>query len=221
MLETYITNLKKSHMKPFVVLLMIIIAFFSISTLYVTKTWADLPIYIYTILVIWFLSCIVIFKQDSFKNVKIGRSAALRYLLVNVFVGYMQIITFSSLYVIEMTRTHGNVTDDWLGVVLAILLSLIGLVLFCLNEFHIIVNEARRWLNVLAIFLKIVSLGMILYFNFKVPVTSDENMYIWLLIVLIICIDALLIRSFLNYALFMDELRNGPYKMESHQSNVQ
>lgn len=38
MLETYITNLKKSHMKPFIVLLMLIIAFFSISALYVTKT---------------------------------------------------------------------------------------------------------------------------------------------------------------------------------------
>ena len=129
------------------------------------------------------------FKQDSFKNVQIDRSVALRYLLVNVFVGYMQIITFSSLYVIEMTRTHWNVTDDWIEVVLAILLSLLGLVFFCVNEFHIIVNETKRWLNVLAIFLKIASMGMILYLNFKVPVTSDENMYIWLLIVLIILLN--------------------------------
>ncbi|UEX90009.1 DUF5079 family protein [Staphylococcus ratti] len=218
MLETYITNLKKSYMKPFIILLMIITIFCNTLALIVTKAWAEVPIIIYIVLAIWFVSCLVIMKQDSFNNIKVDELSALRYLIVNVFVGYIQVVALSAGYVIGNAYLYWDVLSYWLEMQVAIFMSLLGLIIFSLNEFHIAVKSAKRWLNMIAILLKLGSFGILIYLNFTAPRAGDENLFIWGLVIVIICIDALLLRSFLNYALFTDELRNGPTKFENKDS---
>lgn len=221
MLETYITNLKKSYLKPFVIFLMLLLGIFYTLAMVFTQAWSEVPITIYVTFGIWLISCLVIMKQDSFNNIKVNKFSAFRYLIVNLFVGYMQLIATSVGYILGNAYTHWDLLDYWLWVQFAIFISFLGLVLFCINEFHIIVKDAKASLNILAVLLKIFSIGLIIYIILTAPSIGDEKVYFLLVIVNLIPIDALLIRSFLNYALFMDELRNGPYKMESHQSNVQ
>ncbi|UEX90015.1 DUF5079 family protein [Staphylococcus ratti] len=206
MLETYITNLKKSYMKPFVIFLMIYIISLNGLALMGTQAWAKVPIIIYIVLAIWFVSCLVIIKQDSFNNIKVDEPSALRYLVVNVFVGYIQVVALSAGYVIWSAHTHWNVLSHWLEMQVAIFMSLLGLIIFSLNEFHIAVKSAKRWLNMIAILLKLGSFGILIYLNFTLPRAGDENLFIWTLVILIICIDALLVRSFFNYALYVRTL---------------
>ncbi|PTH62107.1 hypothetical protein BU583_09370 [Staphylococcus agnetis] len=221
MLETYITKLKKSYLKPYVIFLMLLLGVFYTIAMVFTQAWSEVSITIYVTLVVWLISCLVIMKQDSFNNIKVNKLSAFRYLIVNLFVGYMQLIATSVGYILGNAYTHWDLLDYWLWVQFAIFISFLGLVLFCINEFHIIVKDAKASLNILAVLLKLFSIGLIIYIIFTAPSIGDEKVYFLLVIVNLIPIDALLIRSFLNYALFMDELRNGPYKMESYQSNVQ
>ncbi|UEX90010.1 DUF5079 family protein [Staphylococcus ratti] len=206
MLETYITNLKKSYLKPFVIFLMIFIIFLNGLGLIATQAWAEVPIIIYIVLAIWFVSCLVIMKQDSFNNIKVDKSSALRYLVVNVFVGYIQLVAISAGYVIGNAYMHWNVISYWLEMQVAIFMSLLGLVIFSLNEFHIAVKSAKRWLNMIAVLLKLGSFGVLIYLNFTAPRAGDENMFIWLSALFIIGIDGLLVRSFFNYALYVRTL---------------
>ncbi len=103
----------------------------------------------------------------------------------------------------------------------AIILSFLAILIFSLNEFHIVHKKARSSINIFAIILKLISLAWIGYLCWAVPTMAEENNFFGMSIIVISCIDLLILRSFFSYALFMDELRNGPYKMESHQSNVQ
>ncbi|MDT0693149.1 DUF5079 domain-containing protein [Staphylococcus chromogenes] len=179
-----------------------------------TQAWSEVPITIYVTLGIWLISCLVIMEQDSFNNIKINKLSAFRYLLVNLFVGYMQLVATSVGYILGNAYTPWDLFEYWLWVQLAIFISFLGLVLFCINEFHIIVNDAKASLNILAVLLKLFSMGLIIYISLTAPNIGDEKVYFWLVIVNLIPIDAILIRSFLNYALFTDELRNGPPDMD-------
>lgn len=95
MLETYITNLKKSHMTPFIIFMMIYIGFFNVIGLFVSNVWNRVPIIIHIMIFIWIVSCLIIIKQDSYNKIKMNQYVALRYLIVNVFAGYMQPIALS------------------------------------------------------------------------------------------------------------------------------
>lgn len=103
------------------------------------------------------------YEKDSFNNIKMNVLSALRYLLVNLFVDYMQLVSTSVGYILGNAYTHWDLFDYWLWVQLAIFISFLGLVLFCINEFHIIVNDAKASLNILAVLLKLFSIGLIIY----------------------------------------------------------
>lgn len=214
MLETYITNLKKSYLKPFIIFLMILIILFNSLMIYFTNIWNKIPIYLYITYAIWLLFNFIIFKQDSFDNVKVNKISATRYLIVNVISGYIQPIAVASCYLIGIVFTPWNGIIYWLNIIGAVLLSVVAIFIFSINEFHIVVEKAKTSLNLLAILIKLVSLGWLAYLAMTVPITAEENSFIWVSILFLLCIDLLILRSFLNYALFTDELRNGPPKMD-------
>ncbi|MBY7665499.1 DUF5079 family protein [Staphylococcus agnetis] len=219
MLETYATNLKKSYLKPFIIFLIILIILFNSVMIYSTNIWNDIPIYLYITYAIWMVFNLIIFKQDSFDNIKVSKASAIRYLIINVISGYLQPIAVASCYLIGIVFTPWSGIIYWMNIIGAVLLSVVAISIFSINEFHIVVDEAKTSLNLLAILIKLASLGWLAYLAMTVPTTAEENSFIWVSILFLLCIDLLILRSFLNYALFMDELRNGPYKMESHQSN--
>ncbi|WP_105996216.1 DUF5079 family protein [Staphylococcus agnetis] len=221
MLETYATNLKKSYLKPFIIFLIILIILFNSVMIYSTNIWNDIPIYLYITYAIWMVFNLIIFKQDSFDNIKVSKASVIRYLIINVISGYLQPIAVASCYLIGIVFTPWSGIIYWMNIIGAVLLSVVAISIFSINEFHIVVDEAKTSLNLLAILIKLASLGWLAYLAMTVPTTAEENSFIWVSILFLLCIDLLILRSFLNYALFMDELRNGPYKMESHQSNVQ
>lgn len=189
--------------------------------IYSTNIWNDIPNYLYITYAIWMIFNLIIFKQDSFDNIKVSKASAIRYLTINVISGYLQPIAVASCYLIGIVFTPWSGIIYWMNIIGAVLLSVVAISIFSINEFHIVVDEAKTSLNLLAILIKLASLGWLAYLAMTVPTTAEENSFIWVSILFLLCIDLLILRSFLNYALFMDELRNGPYKMESHQSNVQ
>ncbi|UXU64123.1 DUF5079 family protein [Staphylococcus agnetis] len=214
MLETYVTNLKKSYLKPFIIFLMILIVIFNAVMIYSTNIWNDIPIYLYITYAIWMLFNLIIFKQDSFDNIKVSKASAIRYLIINVISGYLQPIAVASCYLIGIVFTPWNGIIYWMNIIGAVLLSVLAIFIFSINEFHIVVDKAKTSLNMLAILIKLASLGWLAYLAMTVPTTAEENSFIWVSILFLLCIDLLIIRSFLNYALFTDELRNGPPKMD-------
>ncbi|ALN77770.1 MULTISPECIES: DUF5079 family protein [Staphylococcus] len=217
MLETYITKLKKSYLKPYVIFLMLLLGVFYTIAMVFTQAWSEVSITIYVTLVVWLISCLVIMKQDSFNNIKVNKLSAFRYLIVNLFVGYMQLIATSVGYILGNAYTHWDLLDYWLWVQFAIFISFLGLLLFCINEFHIMVKKAKISLNILAVLLKLFSIGLIIYISLTAPSIGDEKVYFWLVIVNLIPIDAFLIRSFFFYALVVGTL-NGDFEQPGNAS---
>ncbi|WP_369041059.1 DUF5079 family protein [Staphylococcus chromogenes] len=193
---------------------MILIILFNSLMIYFANIWNKIPIYLYITYAIWLLFNFIIFKQDSFDNVKVNKISATRYLIVNVISGYIQPIAVASCYLIGIVFTPWNGIIYWLNIIGAVLLSVVAIFIFSINEFHIVVEKAKTSLNLLAILIKLVSLGWLAYLAMTVPITAEENSFIWVSILFLLCIDLLILRSFLNYALFTDELRNGPPKMD-------
>ncbi|MCE5044122.1 DUF5079 family protein [Staphylococcus chromogenes] len=221
MLETYITNLKKSHMKPFIIFIILFVLFFDAVILKLSNAWFDIPIYLYVIYAIWMIFNVILMFQDSYKNIQINKISALRYLIINNIAGYLQPIAMASIYLICIIKTPWHGLMYLYSIIGAVILSFLAILIFSLNEFHIVVKKARSSINIFAIILKLISLAWIGYLFWTVPTMAEENNFVGMSIIVILCIDLLILRSFFSYALFMDELRNGPYKMESHQSNVQ
>lgn len=101
MLETYITNLKKSHMKPFIIFIIIFVLFFDAVILKLSNAWFDILIYLYVIYAIWMIFNVILMFQDSYKNIQINKISALRYLIINNIAGYLQPISMASIYLIR------------------------------------------------------------------------------------------------------------------------
>lgn len=211
MLETYATNLKKSYLKPFIIFLMILIIFFNSLMIYFTKIWNDIPIYLYFTYAIWMVFNLIIFKLDSFDNVKVNKVSATRYLIINVITGYIQPIAVASCYLIGIVFTPWNGVFYWINIIGAVLLSVVAICIFSLNEFHLVVDKAKTSLNLLAILIKLASLGWLAYLAMTVPITAEENSFIWVSILFLLCIDLLILRSFFNYALVVRTL-NGDFE---------
>lgn len=112
---------------------------------------------------------------------------------------------------------HRDVINHWFVLQLFIILSLIGTTLFSLNEFHIILKKAKTWINILAVLFKILSFALILYLDFSLPIVKEENMFIWSVIIVLIVIDAFLIRSFFFYSLVVGTL-NGDFEQPGNAS---
>lgn len=214
MLETYATNLKKSYLKPFIIFLMILIVLFNSVMIYSTNIWNDIPIYLYITYAIWMLFNLIIFKQDSFDNIKVSKASAIRYLIINVISGYLQPIAVASCYLIGIVFTPWNGIIYWMNIIGAVLLSVVAISIFSLNEFHLIVDKAKTSLNLLAILIKLASLGWLAYLAITVPTTAEENSFIWVSILFLLCIDLLVLRSFFNYALVIRTL-NGDFEESS------
>ncbi|ALN77769.1 DUF5079 family protein [Staphylococcus agnetis] len=217
MLETYITNLKKSHMKPFIIFLMILVLFFNTLMIYGTNAWNKIPIYLYVTYAVWVVFSLILFKQDRFENVKVDELSALRYLTINIIAGYIQPIAVASCYLIGIAFTPWNGITYWFQIIGAVMLSVLAITLFSINEFHLLVKNAKGTLNFIAILIKLVSLGWIAYLAKTVPVTAEENGFIWISILFLLCIDLLILRSFFNYGLVVRTL-NGDFEQPGNSS---
>ncbi|MCD8904377.1 DUF5079 family protein [Staphylococcus chromogenes] len=214
MLETYATNLKKSYLKPFIIFLMILIILFNSVMIYSTNIWNDIPFYLYITYAIWMIFNLIIFKLDSFENVKANKVSATKYLIINVITGYIQPIAVASCYLIGIVFTPWNGIFYWINIIGAVLLSVVAISIFSLNEFHLIVDKAKTSINLLAILTKLASLGWLAYLAITVPTTAEENSFIWVSILFLLCIDLLVLRSFFNYALVIRTI-NGDFEESS------
>ena len=217
MLEIYITNLKKSHMKPFIIFIIIFVLFFDVVILNLSNAWLEIHIYLYVIYAIWMIFNVILMVQDSYKNIQINKMSALRYLVINIIAGYLQPIAMASIYLVCIIKTPWHGIMYFISIIGAVILSFLAVLIFSLNEFHIVVKKAKISINIFAIILKLISLGWIGYLTFTVPTMAEENNFVGMSIIVILCIDLLILRSFFFYGLVVGTL-NGDFEQPGNAS---
>ncbi|UXU59454.1 DUF5079 family protein [Staphylococcus agnetis] len=217
MLETYTKNLKKSHMKPFIIFIIIFVLFFDMVILNLSNAWFDIPIYLYVTYAIWMIFNVILMFQDSYKNIQINKISALRYLIINNIAGYLQPIAMASIYLICIIKTPWHGLMYLYSIIGAVILSFLAILIFSLNEFHIVVKKAKISINIFDIILKLISLAWIGYLFWTVPSMAEENNFIGMSIIVILCIDLLILRSFFNYGLVVRTL-NGDFEQPGNSS---
>lgn len=217
MLETYTKNLKKSHMKPFIIFIIIFVLFFDVVILNLSKAWFEIPIYLYVTYAIWMIFSFILMFQDSYKNIQVNKISVLRYLVINSIAGYLQPIAMASIYLVCIIRTPWQGVFYLFSIIGAVILSFLAVLIFSLNEFHIAVKKAKISINIFAIFLKLISLGWIGYLFWTIPTMAEENNFVGMSIIVILCIDLLILRSFFNYALVVRTLSGELEQLSNEQ----
>lgn len=107
---------------------------------------------------------------------------------------------FVSIYVFGVVGFGFDVFNYCLGIILMLFISWLGLFLFYKNEFDS--ENPNPAVNAIAIIIKLFAFGGIFYISLIVPVTQQEEIFIGLSIFINIIVDALLVRSYFNYALY-------------------
>lgn len=148
--------------------------------------------------------------QEKSETVKVSKRNVLIYLTLNVLTGYTLVLLIASVYVFGATVNGFDVFNYWLGIILMLFVSWFALFLFYKNEFDS--ENPNKAVNVIAIIIKLSAFGGLFYIRTVVPNTTDEEKFITLSILINIAVDALLVRSYFNYALYKSvnkDIENG------------
>ncbi len=132
------------------------------------------------------------------------------YLTLNVIAGYSMPLFITSGYVVGATVYGTDVLNYWYGIILTLFVSWFALFLFYKNEFDS--ENPNKAVNVIAIIIKLSALGLIFYISIIAPSVEDEKNFIFVSILINIAVDALLVRSYFNYALYKSvkkDIENG------------
>lgn len=132
------------------------------------------------------------------------------YLTLNVIAGYSMPLFITSGYVVGATVYGTDVLNYWCGMILALFVSWFALFFFYKNEFDS--ENPNKAVNVIAIIIKLSALGLIFYISIIASSVEDEKNFIFVSILINIAVDALLVRSYFNYALYKSvkkDIENG------------
>lgn len=143
---------------------------------------------------------IMMYIQEKNENYKVEKRYVVRYLTLNVIVGYTLPLLLASIYVFGVAGFGFDVFNYWLGIVMMLFISWLGLFLFYKNEFDS--ENPNKAVNVIAIIIKLFAFGGLFYISTIVPNTADEEKFIYTSILINLASDALLVRSYFNYALY-------------------
>lgn len=199
----FVKNIKKAYITPFAMFINALTVLFC-SIIFLDNDLSNkLPGYIYLFFIAWIIINIIYYVQDKRKTFKTNKLSVTRYLIVNVLCGYSLSMAFASVYVFGATANGFQVFDYWLMTMGSIFISWLGLHIFLVSEFDISPKFSGTIYNVLGVLLKLISFISLIYLSIKVPAILDENNFIWGSIIIIICSDLLIGRSYFNYAFYI------------------
>ncbi|HAR2925675.1 TPA: DUF5079 family protein [Staphylococcus aureus] len=184
--------------------------FFSSFMYFAGNIQGKLPIYLDVFLIFGVVISILMYIQEKSETVKVSKRNVLIYLTLNVLTGYTLVLLIASVYVFGATVNGFDVFNYWLGIILMLFVSWFALFLFYKNEFDS--ENPNKAVNVIAIIIKLSAFGGLFYIRTVVPNTADEEKFITLSILINIAVDALLVRSYFNYALYKSvnkDIENG------------
>ncbi|HFO0199648.1 TPA: DUF5079 family protein [Staphylococcus aureus] len=209
-LKEIVGNIKRPYLTPMVIFSIIFTLFFSSFMYFAGNIQGKLPIYLDVFLIFGVVISILMYIQEKSETVKVSKRNVLIYLTLNVLTGYTLVLLIASVYVFGATVNGFDVFNYWLGIILMLFVSWFALFLFYKNEFDS--ENPNKAVNVIAIIIKLSAFGGLFYIRTVVPNTADEEKFITLSILINIAIDALLVRSYFNYALYKSvnkDIENG------------
>ncbi|SGX34474.1 DUF5079 family protein [Staphylococcus argenteus] len=199
-LKEIVGNIKRPYLTPMVIFAIIFTLFFSSFMYFAGNIQGKLPIYLDVFLIFGVVISILMYIQEKSETVKVSKRNVLIYLTLNVLTGYTLVLLIASVYVFGATVNGFDVFNYWLGIILMLFVSWFALFLFYKNEFDS--ENPNKAVNVIAIIIKLSAFGGLFYIRTVVPNTADEEKFITLSILINIAVDALLVRSYFNYALY-------------------
>ncbi|HII1328955.1 TPA: DUF5079 family protein [Staphylococcus aureus] len=209
-LKEIVGNIKRPYLTPMVIFSIIFTLFFSSFMYFAGNIQGKLPIYLDVFLIFGVVISILMYIQEKSETVKVSKRNVLIYLTLNVLTGYTLVLLIASVYVFGATVNGFDVFNYWLGIILMLFVSWFALFLFYKNEFDS--ENPNKAVNVIAIIIKLSAFGGLFYIRTVVPNTADEEKFITLSILINIAVDALLVRSYFNYALYKSvnkDIENG------------
>ncbi|MCE3022114.1 DUF5079 domain-containing protein [Staphylococcus pasteuri] len=205
--KQYIEKIKRSYISVVSVVVNCLTLIFYGVLYYYGNLSNSLPIYIYIFIAFWVITNITLFIQERSKTTKTSHSNILKYLLLNIICGFSITLAFSTIYVFGAIANGYEVFNYWLLIAGSTLLSFIGTHIFFCSEFEISKHFSNNFYNLLGILVKVCSFISLIYISLIVPVTQQENNFIWLSILILLAIDSLLIRPYFNYGLYLFNIR--------------
>ncbi|HEK7234143.1 TPA: DUF5079 family protein [Staphylococcus aureus] len=209
-LKEIVGNIKRPYLTPMVIFSIIFTLFFSSFMYFAGNIQGKLPIYLDVFLIFGVVISILMYIQEKSETVKVSKRNVLIYLTLNVLTGYTLVLLIASVYVFGATVNGFDVFNYWLGIILMLFVSWFALFLFYKNEFDS--ENPNKAVNVIAIIIKLSAFRGLFYIRTVVPNTADEEKFITLSILINIAVDALLVRSYFNYALYKSvnkDIENG------------
>ncbi|WP_341435466.1 DUF5079 family protein [Staphylococcus argenteus] len=209
-LKEIVGSIKRPYLTPMVIFAIIFTLFFSSFMYFAGNIQGKLPIYLDVFLIFGVVISILMYIQEKSETVKVSKRNVLIYLTLNVLTGYTLVLLIASVYVFGATVNGFDVFNYWLGIILMLFVSWFALFLFYKNEFDS--ENPNKAVNVIAIIIKLSAFGGLFYIRTVVPNTADEEKFITLSILINIAVDALLVRSYFNYALYKSvkkDIENG------------
>ncbi|HGZ3410168.1 TPA: DUF5079 family protein [Staphylococcus aureus] len=198
--DDFVKNIKRPYLTVLGVFVVAVSLFFDAIMFFYAKLYDKLPIYLLVFMAFTAVILIMMYIQEKNENYKVEKRYVVRYLTLNVIVGYTLPLLFVSIYVFGVVGFGFDVFNYCLGIILMLFISWLGLFLFYKNEFDS--ENPNPAVNAIAIIIKLFAFGGIFYISLIVPVTQQEEIFIGLSIFINIIVDALLVRSYFNYALY-------------------
>ena len=176
----------------------------------------NMPLYIIYLIVSLLLWLILylqereyIFKNYNRKNYKFRVAI---YMSINLLSGYNIPFLISSAYAFYFADSRDDTFTYWLLICGLIIVSAIGLFLFCLGEFEMFGIQNGSFIRVIGILTILLSFGLLLYVSLILPVDSEENQTIWMGMIMLFCSHLLIGRTYfylglLNYDISEDGLK--------------
>ncbi|HDR3202034.1 TPA: DUF5079 family protein [Staphylococcus aureus] len=209
-LREIVGNIKRPYLTPLIIFTILISLFFDAIMFFNSKLYDKLPIYLVIFLVFGILVSVLLYIQEKGGKIKVEKKNVNWYLTLNVIAGYSMPLFITSGYVVGATVYGTDVLNYWCGIILTLFVSWFALFLFYKNEFDS--ENPNKAVNVIAIIIKLSALGLIFYISIIAPSVEDEKNFIFVSILINIAVDALLVRSYFNYALYKSvkkDIENG------------
>lgn len=209
-LREIVGNIKRPYLTPLIIFTILISLFFDAIMFFNSKLYDKLPIYLVIYLVFGILVSVLLYIQEKGEKIKVEKKNVNWYLTLNVIAGYSMPLFITSGYVVGATVYGTDVLNYWCGIILTLFVSWFALFLFYKNEFDS--ENPNKAVNVIAIIIKLSALGLIFYISIIAPSVEDEKNFIFVSILINIAVDALLVRSYFNYALYKSvkkDIENG------------
>lgn len=167
----------------------------------------QVPIYMKIYIAISLLLWLLLYLQEKGKilrnyNKNNYKSKLISYFLINLFTGYNIPFLISSAYVFYFSGSRDDAFVYWLILAGIIIMSAIGLFLFCCGEFSIFSEKNNAIEKLCGIILIILTFIVLFYLSMTVPRDSEENKIIWMGMIMLFCVHLLIGRSYFYLALF-------------------